>query len=153
MPTLENIQHLEQLLNAAVALVDTRKVVERVEQDIRITKERLAAKEGRLDGSGDVEGEKKEAENEDADGSGDDDAEGDEDADGETDRAVSIAASAISRKEVSLSFMHYPSFADTDHVVSPAQAVSLSVINGFKYDDGNTGTKPEAAEIMIKPYT
>ena len=105
MPTYDNVQHLDQLLNAAVALVDTRKLVERVEQDIRIYKERIALKEGRANENGDAEGEtqKKEGE-EDADGSGDDDdAEGDEDADGETDRAVSVAASAISRKDVSLS--------------------------------------------------
>ena len=102
MPTLENVQLLEQLLNATTALVETRKVVERVEQDIRVYKERIALKEGRS-----LEGEDKKEDvdgQDDADGSGDDDdAEGEEDADGETDRAVSVAASArSSRKGVSL---------------------------------------------------
>jgi DNA methyltransferase 1-associated protein 1 len=110
MPTQENVQQLELLLNAASALVETRKVVERVEQEIRVVKERLALKEGTAGGDeeGDGDGgdeEKNEGEG-DAEGSEDDDAEGedaDADADGETDRAASLAPSARSagRKRVS----------------------------------------------------
>lgn len=109
MPTLENVQLLEQLLNAAVALVETRKVVEKVEQDIRVMKERIALKEGWSINEGSGDGQAEEEKNgadaegqDDADGSGEDDAEGEEDADGETDRAASIAASVrSSRKGVS----------------------------------------------------
>lgn len=45
MPTRENCAQLENLQEAATALVDTKKVVDKVEQDIRIMKARLGQQE------------------------------------------------------------------------------------------------------------
>ncbi|KAL6309729.1 hypothetical protein BKA93DRAFT_723410 [Sparassis latifolia] len=42
MPTRENCQQLESLIEAATALVETKKVVDKVDQDIRVMKARLA---------------------------------------------------------------------------------------------------------------
>lgn len=65
MPTRENTAQLESLLDATSSLVETKKVIDRVEQEIRVLKVRLGRK-----GS---EGTEAEA-----------DADGDADADGET---------------------------------------------------------------------
>ncbi|EPS98724.1 hypothetical protein FOMPIDRAFT_1164806 [Fomitopsis schrenkii] len=45
MPTRDNCAQLENLLDAATALVETKKVVDKVEQDIRIMKARLGEQE------------------------------------------------------------------------------------------------------------
>ena len=91
MPTAENCQQLEQLLVAAGALVDTKKVVDRVDHEISVLRARLAEKEGRVikeDADGDTEM---------RDAADENDAEDlDADADGETDRAVSQAPSTKS---------------------------------------------------------
>lgn len=105
MPTHENCAALEQLLSAASALVETKKVVDRVDQEIRILQARLNEREG-----GTAEGDEREtgvgggAEDtgmdvDDNDGGEDLDA----DADGETDRAASQAPSArsVGRKRAS----------------------------------------------------
>jgi len=54
MPTRENCAQLESLLEAATALVETKKVVDKVEQDIRVMKARLGQREseGVEDGKG-----------------------------------------------------------------------------------------------------
>ncbi|KZT05541.1 uncharacterized protein LAESUDRAFT_726808 [Laetiporus sulphureus 93-53] len=54
MPTRENCTQLEGLLDAATALVETKKVVDRVEQDIRVARERLGTQgnESAEDGTG-----------------------------------------------------------------------------------------------------
>ena len=66
MPTRENSLHLESLLEAAAVLVETKKQVDRIEQEIRIAGERLGkASEGddeamdvdENDGDGEGEGE------------------------------------------------------------------------------------------------
>ncbi|KZT66038.1 hypothetical protein DAEQUDRAFT_813884 [Daedalea quercina L-15889] len=54
MPTRENCAQLENLLEAATALVETKKVVDKVEQDIRIMKTRLGEQES---GGGEEEAE------------------------------------------------------------------------------------------------
>lgn len=41
MPTKENIQHLEGLLDAAGVLIDTKKAVDRIDQEIRTQKKLL----------------------------------------------------------------------------------------------------------------
>lgn len=103
MPTHENCAALEQLLSAASALVETKKVVDRVDQEIRILQARLNEREGGtaegdegagVDGGADNAG----MDVDDIDGGEDLDA----DADGETDRAVSQAPSTRStgRKRV-----------------------------------------------------
>ena len=53
MPTRDNCAQLESLLDAATALVETKKVVDKVEQDIRIMKARLGEQDpgGREDGA------------------------------------------------------------------------------------------------------
>jgi len=73
MPTRENCTLLESLLDATGALVETKKAVDRVEQEIRVLKTRLGrrASEG-ASASADVDAE------------ADVDADGDADADGET---------------------------------------------------------------------
>lgn len=45
MPTRENCSQLESLLDATTALIETKKVVDRVEQDIRVLKARLGIRE------------------------------------------------------------------------------------------------------------
>ena len=41
MPTRDNCAHLESLLEAASALVETKKQVDRIEQEMRVLQERL----------------------------------------------------------------------------------------------------------------
>lgn len=48
MPTRDNCAQLEVLIEAATGLLETKKVVDRVEQDIRVLKARLISKEGSL---------------------------------------------------------------------------------------------------------
>ncbi|KAL5487600.1 SWC4 [Sanghuangporus weigelae] len=91
MPTFENVQQLEQLLSAAGALVETKKVVDRVDHEIRVLKARLAEKEGTI---GNEEGDGGDQKPDAADENDADDL--DADADGETDRAVSQAPSTKS---------------------------------------------------------
>lgn len=45
MPTRENCSQLESLLDATTALIETKKVVDRVEQDARVLKARLGIRE------------------------------------------------------------------------------------------------------------
>ena len=45
MPTREGCSQLESLLDATTALIETKKVVDRVEQDIRVLKARLGIRE------------------------------------------------------------------------------------------------------------
>lgn len=66
MPTKDNCTRLEQLIEAATALVETKKQVDRIDHEIKVAQERLAATEeadGEDDGDGDGEG--------DGDGDGD----------------------------------------------------------------------------------
>lgn len=44
MPTKENCAQLESLIEAAAALVETKKLVDKVDQDIRVAKIRLASR-------------------------------------------------------------------------------------------------------------
>lgn len=52
MPTRENCARLESLIEASTVLVDTKKVVDRVEQDIRVLKVRLGRQSEGLDEDG-----------------------------------------------------------------------------------------------------
>lgn len=52
MPTRDNCAQLEVLIEAASALLETKKVVDRVEQDIRVLKARLLKE---AEGGGDVD--------------------------------------------------------------------------------------------------
>ena len=99
MPTRENCQQLEALLDAAAALVETKKVVDKVEHEIRV----LEARKAELEKGDDSESKKDGMDMDDDAEEGDDDADADADADGETDRAASTAPSArsMSRKRVS----------------------------------------------------
>lgn len=104
MPTYENCAALEQLLSAASALVETKKVVDRVDQEIRILQARLTEREGGAaegdeGGAGADRGADDVGMDIDENDGGDD---LDADADGETDRAVSQAPSvrSVGRKRV-----------------------------------------------------
>lgn len=46
MPTRENVPLIEGVFDATIALLETKKVVDRVDQDIRVAKERLALRNG-----------------------------------------------------------------------------------------------------------
>jgi DNA methyltransferase 1-associated protein 1 len=102
MPTQGNVALLEQLLDATSSLVDTKKIVDKVEFDIQVLKNRLgmqgAAKAEETDGG--VDG---------MDVDDGNDADGDADGDGEGDdgRAQSIVStrSARSRKHVRTLFI------------------------------------------------
>jgi len=90
MPTRDNCQQLENLIDAASALIETKKLVDKVEQDIRIAKERLAMPDDGADEAGDGEGA---ATPMDVDGSlegGDGDGDGDE-------RAQSVVSTRSTR--------------------------------------------------------
>lgn len=56
MPTRDNCARLESLIETAGALVETKKVVDKVEQDIKTMKSRLAALRGEGGGEGGGEG-------------------------------------------------------------------------------------------------
>lgn len=73
MPTKDNCQRLENLLEAATALVETKKQVDRIEQEIRMAQERLGQDnaEGDADGEGDGDGDGMDVD-EDGDGSPED---------------------------------------------------------------------------------
>lgn len=85
MPTRDNCAQLESLLEAAGALVETKKQVDRIEQEIRVLQERLGkASEG--EGEGEGEGGDEEAMDVDegeADGEADAEADGEADGEGE----------------------------------------------------------------------
>ena len=102
MPTRENCMQLEGLLEATCALVETKKVVDKVEHDIRVMKERLglrksvaaAGEDGEADAEGEVEEEAETIMQVDAEEGADRDAEGE--------RATSVVStrSGRSRKHV-----------------------------------------------------
>jgi DNA methyltransferase 1-associated protein 1 len=73
MPTKENIQRLEALLDAAAVLIDTKKAVDRIEQEIR-TQNKLLGLGGDDEGQADATGE----------GEGEDEADGEKTGDGQT---------------------------------------------------------------------
>lgn len=52
MPTRENCARLESLIEATTALIDTKKIVDRVEQDIRVLRVRLGRQSEGLDVDG-----------------------------------------------------------------------------------------------------
>jgi hypothetical protein len=97
MPTQANVALLEGLLDATASLVDTKKVVDKVEFDIQVLKNRLgmqgAAKTEETDGGMDGM---------DVDDGNDADGDADGDGEGEDGRAQSVVStrSARSRKHV-----------------------------------------------------
>lgn len=100
MPTKENCSQLEGLIEAAISLVDTKKCVDKVEQDIRVATMRLelankASEEADEDGGGTPSGMDV-----------DEDAEGVEDDDGRAPSVVSSRSTSIKgRKQVSSSLV------------------------------------------------
>jgi DNA methyltransferase 1-associated protein 1 len=54
MPTKDNCTQLETLIEAASTLLEIKKGVDRVEQDIRVLKARLISQEGYVDGDADT---------------------------------------------------------------------------------------------------
>jgi DNA methyltransferase 1-associated protein 1 len=118
MPTRENIGHLEALLEATCALIETKKLVDKVDTDIRILRTRIdsrlnppAEKEASGDTAkeGDVPTEN--AMDVDAEDNGDKDAEGEPD-DEEKAPSVVSARNGRNRKQVRLLFffLFFPFF-------------------------------------------
>ena len=52
MPTRENLLHLESLIEATTLLLETKKNVDRVEQDIRVMKAKILRRDGQVGGEG-----------------------------------------------------------------------------------------------------
>ena len=50
MPTRESLLHLESLIEATTLLLETKKNVDRVEQDIRVMKAKVLRRDGQLGG-------------------------------------------------------------------------------------------------------
>ena len=50
MPTRENLVHLESLIEATTLLLETKKNVDRVEQDIRVMKAKILRRDGQFSG-------------------------------------------------------------------------------------------------------
>jgi len=50
MPTRENLLHLESVIDATTLLLETKKNVDRVEQDIRVMKAKILRRDGQLGG-------------------------------------------------------------------------------------------------------
>ncbi|KAG2156225.1 hypothetical protein DEU56DRAFT_969325 [Suillus clintonianus] len=94
MPTRENCARLESLIEATTALIDTKKVVDRVEQDIRVLRVRL----GRASEGAEEDGKEGTPMEVDGGASGGADADADADAEGEVDgRAQSILSTRSGR--------------------------------------------------------
>ena len=56
MPTKENVAQLEGLLEAVTAMLETKKLLDKVDHDIQVTKKQLAMRNGQLeDAEGDGE--------------------------------------------------------------------------------------------------
>jgi DNA methyltransferase 1-associated protein 1 len=89
MPTKSNIEKMEALQNAAAGLVDIKKVVDRVDQEIRVLRARL----GQEDEGGDEDAEG------DVDADADADAEADMDAEGEHEVSVPIASTSAAQEK------------------------------------------------------
>jgi len=81
MPTRDNVAHLDSLLEATTALVEMKKLVDKVEQDIRVAKSRLGRKGSEVTDA-----------DADADADGEADAEGEVDAEGETNTGTGTGA-------------------------------------------------------------
>lgn len=105
MPTRENCTHLENLLDAAAALVETKKLVDKVESDVKVAQARLRGGPEHGVGEGSVSGGG-------AGGGGgkgtpapmdvDEDAEGEVDSNGRGQSVVSTRSARV-RRPVSLS--------------------------------------------------
>ena len=52
MPTSQNILHLESLIDTTTLLLDTKKNVDRVEQEIRLMKAKVLRRDGQFGGEG-----------------------------------------------------------------------------------------------------
>ncbi|CAK5265766.1 unnamed protein product [Mycena citricolor] len=91
MPTLANITALENLMDAASTLVETKKVVDKVDYDIQVMKSRLGMQESAPTKTEDMDDATMDV----------DDADGEIDAEGEDGRAQSVVStrSARSRKQ------------------------------------------------------
>lgn len=125
MPTCDNCVQLENLLDTATALVETKKVVDKVEQDIRIMKARLGEQEpGGEDGAetGDAAPTPMDVD----DGN---DVEGDPDGHGRAQSVVSTR-STRSRRQVSLAPFVVSSTGSlcVQYLVSP---IDVDIFSGY----------------------
>ena len=127
MPTRENLQIHESLIEAASSLVETKKVVDKIEMELLVLQEQL--KDRQASASPDKKSDNMDEDDvgkiEDADAEGDD-ADGDADED-KGERAASVATSVRSiggRKRVSESVPHR-NFQLTEYV--EAQAIDVNV--------------------------
>lgn len=96
MPTATNCQHLESLMDAATNLVELKRVLDKVDQDIDVLKSRLQIREEGGDGAS-------------VDAMDNDDRAETVEPEGETGRSQSVmsARSTRGRKNVSLLLLHF----------------------------------------------
>jgi hypothetical protein len=96
MPTRDNVTQLESLIEATMALIEMKRIVDKVDYDIQVLRARLGLKE-------EQEGEEVKVEGMDVDESM---AEGEPDEDGRAQSVASARSGRGSRKQVSLDLFH-----------------------------------------------
>ena len=101
MPTRENVQRLEALMEAATSLVETKRMVDKADYEIEVTKQRMALREPSQ--SGDGEGRVEGGDSMEIEGSQMGDGENEEGEDGRGQSVIS-ARSGRGRKHVSWVF-------------------------------------------------
>lgn len=130
MPTRENCAQLESLLEATTALIETKKLVDKVDYDIQVLKTRLGNRESEgVEGMGHGESMEVEEVGE---------------AEGEDGRAQSVVStrSTRSRKHVSRFLLKYPPIAESEPLSSqPRRSVSISSVDTSATVSTRAGTK------------
>ena len=133
MPTRENSSQLESLLEATTALIETKKVVDRVEQDIRVLKTRLGI-----------------SDSENADGDGNESSpmdvdESREDKDGEGEgRAQSVISARSGRSRKQVCYFLVDKFRRTERARSraaPCRFPRLTLLHHYLHVQGPRGRR------------
>lgn len=94
MPTRDTVAHLESLLEATMALIEMKRVVDKVDYDIQVLRSQLGIREGQ-EGGNDAKGDENDP--------GESMAEGETGEDGRAQSVASARSGRGSRKQVSLS--------------------------------------------------
>ena len=139
MPTRDNCLALESLLDATTALVDIKKVVDKVEHDIRLSEMRLGNRAG---ASQDADATK-------ADSGGDGNAmEVDEVADGKSDEGRDQSVISVGRKQASTLAISLLSRSKA-HVILESK-IGIGVISGHHgYSVNANGYKTTKKKLMM----
>jgi DNA methyltransferase 1-associated protein 1 len=153
MPTRENCARLEKLLDAATQLVETKKIVDKIDQDIKVMKARLGmrvseASEGAANNVGEGSGPMESA------GAGEEDGEDgtpmDVDAEGEPDDegAPSVISTRSGRSRRNVSAVSCSAFVSFIRRVGPDAALELCIISG-DVCNGLYSCRDKAAETRM----